>query len=303
MFRAPLACGQLKTGESITKPFKGNFTMNTVTTMNTAVKTASVSLVVDNEVAKMTLREIADLIGVRFSNLETSMNRLVERQVIRKPATQNFEKINNLGFAVTVKDYVFEGEQGRLDSIVLIAQNVPEFTRQLVDRWNYLEEKLKTANNTPVNPYADFEETDWIELALDEKRKNKKLIELHIRKSVDSHSMTRLLGAKKGATKVKEALTALRTAGYIERVYDENNKPCGYVANDSSLSFCRMNAHYQLEFTVDVLPVLVELGVLEEEQKATLKLPQPNNTILIQNKAAKQIRESGNVISLVDFGI
>lgn len=277
--------------------------MNTVTTMNTAVKTASVSLVVDNEVAKMTLREIADLIGVRFSNLETSMNRLVERQVIRKPATQNFEKINNLGFAVTVKDYVFEGEQGRLDSIVLIAQNVPEFTRQLVDRWNYLEEKLKTANNTPVNPYADFEETDWIELALDEKRKNKKLIELHIRKSVDSHSMTRLLGAKKGATKVKEALTALRTAGYIERVYDENNKPCGYVANDSSLSFCRMNAHYQLEFTVDVLPVLVELGVLEEEQKATLKLPQPNNTILIQNKAAKQIRELGNVISLVDFGI
>lgn len=275
--------------------------MNTVTAMNTAVKTASVSLVVDNEVAKMTLREIADLIGVRFSNLETSMNRLVERQVIRKPATQNFEKINNLGFAVTVKDYVFEGEQGRLDSIVLIAQNVPEFTRQLVDRWNYLEEKLKTANNTPVNPYADFEETDWIELALKKTRENKKLIELHFRKSVDSHSMTRLLGAKKGATKVKEALTALRTAGYIERVYDENNKPCGYVANDSSLSFCRMNAHYQLEFTVDVLPVLVELGVLEEEQKATLKLPQPNNTILIQNKAAERIRQ--NAGSLEVFGL
>ena len=275
--------------------------MNTVTTMNTAVKTASVSLVVDNEVAKMTLREIADLIGVRFSNLETSMNRLVERQVIRKPATQNFEKINNLGFAVTVKDYVFEGEQGRLDSIVLIAQNVPEFTRQLVDRWNYLEEKLKTANNTPVNPYADFEETDWIELALDEKRKNKKLIELHIRKSVDSHSMTRLLGAKKGATKVKQALTALRTAGYIERVYDENNKPCGYVANDSALPFCSMNAHYQLSFTVDVLPVLVELGVLEEEQKATLNLPKPNNTILIQNKAAERLRQ--NVGSLEVFGL
>ncbi|EGE7898289.1 hypothetical protein HI570_002747 [Escherichia coli] len=275
--------------------------MNTVTTMNTAIKPASVSLVVDNEVAKMTLREIADLIGVRFSNLETSMNRLVERQVIRKPATQNFEKINNLGFAVTVKDYVFEGEQGRLDSIVLIAQNVPEFTRQLVDRWNYLEEKLKTANNTPVNPYADFEETDWIELALDEKRKNKKLIELHIRKSVDSHSMTRLLGAKKGATKVKEALTALRTAGYIERVYDENNKPCGYVANDSALPFCSMNAHYQLSFTVDVLPVLVELGVLEEEQKATLNLPKPNNTILIQNKAAERLRQ--NVGSLEVFGL
>lgn len=275
--------------------------MNTVTVMNTAVKPAFTPMVIDNEVAKMTLREIADLIGVRFSNLEVSMNRLVERQVIRKPATQNFEKINNLGFAVTVKDYVFEGEQGRLDSIVLIAQNVPEFTRQLVDRWNYLEEKLKNANNIPVNPYEHFEETDWIELALKKTRENKKLIELHVRKSVDSHSMTRLLGAKKGATKVKEALTALRTAGYIERVYDENNKPCGYVANDSSLSFCRMNAHYQLEFTVDVLPVLVELGVLEEEQKATLKLPQPNNTILIQNKAAERLRQ--NAGSLEVFGL
>lgn len=64
-----------------------------------------------------------------------------------------------------------------------------------------------------------------------------------------------------------------------------------------------MNAHYQLEFTVDVLPVLIELGVLEEEQKEALRLPQPNNTLLIQNKAAQKIRESANTLTLVGFGI
>ncbi|EIX6783464.1 hypothetical protein MKV91_004971, partial [Escherichia coli] len=173
----------------------------------------------------------------------------------------------------------------------------------VIQEWKRLKEENEKLRQERLaaNPYADFEETDWIELALKKTRENKKLIELHVRKSVDSHSMTRLLGAKKGATKVKEALTALRTAGYIERVYDENNKPCGYVANDSSLSFCRMNAHYQLEFTVDVLPVLVELGILEEEQKATLNLPKPNNTILIQNKAAERLRQ--NVGSLEHFGL
>ncbi|HBD5119630.1 TPA: hypothetical protein KKK91_002662 [Escherichia coli] len=46
---------------------------------------------------------------------------------------------------------------------------------------------------------------------------------------------------------------------------------------------------------------LVELGVLEEEQKATLNLPKPNNTILIQNKAAERLRQ--NVGSLEVFGL
>lgn len=293
--------------------------MNTVTTMNTANvsfdasltatkkewqidKTASMSLVVDNtKPLTMSTLQIAQMMDRvdRHRDIKRTVDRLVSSGVIVHTPTAREQLEDKFGRSREIEVYLLDERS----SYIVVAQISPEFTAFIVDEWKRLKEENEKLRSTPVNPYADFEETDWIELALDEKRKNKKLIELHIRKSVDSHSMTRLLGAKKGATKVKEALTALRTAGYIERVYDENNKPYGYVANDSSLSFCRMNAHYQLEFTVDVLPVLVELGVLEEEQKATLKLPQPNNTILIQNKAAKQIRESGNVISLVDFGI
>lgn len=277
--------------------------MNTVTTMNTAVKTASVSLVVDNtKPLTMSSRQIAEFTDKKHSNVMRDIREMYESLgIIDQLKTEFVERINNLGYAVKEPVYHLDEEM----TLTLVTGYDVKRRMVVIQEWKRLKEENEKLRQErlAVNPYADFEETDWIELALKKTRENKKLIELHVRKSVDSHSMTRLLGAKKGATKVKEALTALRTAGYIERVYDENNKPCGYVANDSSLSFCRMNAHYQLEFTVDVLPVLVELGVLEEEQKATLKLPQPNNTILIQNKAAKQIRESGNVISLVDFGI
>ncbi|EPA5556920.1 Rha family transcriptional regulator [Escherichia coli] len=277
--------------------------MNTVTTMNTAVKTASVSLVVDNtKPLTMSSRQIAEFTDKKHSNVMRDIREMYESLgIIDQLKTEFVERINNLGYAVKEPVYHLDEEM----TLTLVTGYDVKRRMVVIQEWKRLKEENEKLRQErlAVNPYADFEETDWIELALKKTRENKKLIELHVRKSVDSHSMTRLLGAKKGATKVKEALTALRTAGYIERVYDENNKPCGYVANDSSLSFCRMNAHYQLEFTVDVLPVLVELGILEEEQKATLNLPKPNNTILIQNKAAKQIRESGNVISLVDFGI
>ncbi|EFH6968016.1 hypothetical protein GM879_00520 [Escherichia coli] len=275
--------------------------MNTVTVMNTAVKTASVSLVVDNtKPLTMSSRQIADFTDKKHSNVMRDIREMYESLgIIDQLKTEFVERINNLGFAVKEPVYHLDEEM----TLTLVTGYDVKRRMVVIQEWKRLKaenEKLRQ-ERLAVNPYADFEETDWIELALKKTRENKKLIELHVRKSVDSHSMTRLLGAKKGATKVKEALTALRTAGYIERVYDENNKPCGYVANDSSLSFCRMNAHYQLEFTVDVLPVLVELGVLEEEQKATLNLPKPNNTILIQNKAAERIRQ--NAGSLEVFGL
>ncbi|EJD4013932.1 Rha family transcriptional regulator [Escherichia coli] len=274
--------------------------MNTVTVMNTA-KTASVSLVVDNtKPLTMSSRQIAEFTDKKHSNVMRDIREMYESLgIIDQLKTEFVERINNLGFAVKEPVYHLDEEM----TLTLVTGYDVKRRMVVIQEWKRLKEENEKLRQErlAVNPYADFEETDWIELALKKTRENKKLIELHIRKSVDSHSMTRLLGAKKGATKVKEALTALRTAGYIERVYDENNKPCGYVANDSSLSFCRMNAHYQLEFTVDVLPVLVELGVLEEEQKATLNLPKPNNTILIQNKAAERLRQ--NVGSLEVFGL
>lgn len=272
--------------------------------MNTAIatNTASLSLVVDNtKELTMSSLEIAEYTGKKHYHVMRDIREMLKSLGVSDESKIGFvEKINNLGF--TVKEPVFYLNE-ELTITLVTGYNVV-MRNTIIREWQRLkEENEKLKANIPVNPYAGYEETDWIELALEEKRKNKKLVELYIRKSVDAHSMTRLLGERKGSMLVQEALTALREAKYIERVYDDSGKPKGYVANDSSLTFCRMNAHYQLEFTVDVLPVLVDLGVLQPEHKDALRLPKPNNAILLQNKAAERIRESANTLTLVGFGI
>ncbi|MBT0357077.1 Rha family transcriptional regulator [Morganella morganii subsp. morganii] len=89
----------------------------------------------------MTSIDIADLVGSRHSDVKRSIERLVDSGIIRKPPTAFSENINNLGFAVEQQHYVFEGEDGKRDSIVVVARLSPEFTARLVDRWKELEQE------------------------------------------------------------------------------------------------------------------------------------------------------------------
>ncbi|ECK3406248.1 hypothetical protein FRH79_19410 [Salmonella enterica] len=274
--------------------------------MNTAIattNTASLSLVVDNtKPLTMSSLEIAEnvLKGTRHDNVKRTIERLASSGVIVRPPLEVVQKLDSVGRSRQVEVYMLDERS----SYIVVAQISPEFTAQLVDEWKRLKEENEELRKQATNPFANMSKLDWMRKAVELEEEKQQLIDLHIRKSVDAHSMTRLLGEKRGSMLVQKALNALKDAGYIERVYDDvTNKPKGYIANDNSLTFCRMNAHYQLEFTVDVLPVLIELGVLEEEQKEALRLPQPNNTLLIQNKAAQKIRESANTLTLVGFGI
>ncbi|EMD3342033.1 phage antirepressor KilAC domain-containing protein [Escherichia coli] len=102
---------------------------------------------INGNAIKMTSIEIAELVESRHSNVKVSIDRLVKRGVIKPPALQHTNIINDLG-VITGKRYfyVFEGEQGKRDSIIVVAQLSPEFTARLVDRWRELEE---TAVNIP----------------------------------------------------------------------------------------------------------------------------------------------------------
>ncbi|EBI6361424.1 Rha family transcriptional regulator [Salmonella enterica] len=270
--------------------------------MNTAIattNTASLSLVVDNtKPLTMSSRQIAEYTGKEHKHVRRDIKNMLQA------LGEDESKFGRIYIDSMNREQVEYDLNEELTITLVTGYNVV-MRNTVIKEWQRLkEENEKLKANTPVNPYANFEETDWIELALEKTRENKKLIELHVRKSVDAHSMTRLLGEKRGSLLVQKALNALRESGYIERVYDDvTNKPKGYIANDNSLTFCRMNAHFQLEFTVDVLPVLVDLGVLEAEQKETLRLPQPNNALLIQNKVAERIRANSNTLTLVGFGI
>ncbi|EFB6811846.1 DNA-binding protein [Escherichia coli] len=94
---------------------------------------------INNNAIKMTSIEIAELVGSRHDKVKQSIERLAVRGVIRNPPMVVFEKINNLGLLRGVEAYVFEGEQGKRDSIIVVAQLSPEFTARLVDRWRELE--------------------------------------------------------------------------------------------------------------------------------------------------------------------
>lgn len=87
----------------------------------------------------MTSLDISELVGSRHSDVKRSIERLVERNIIQKPPMAFLERINNLGLTVKDEAYSFEGENGKRDSIVVVAQLRPELTAQIVDRWRELE--------------------------------------------------------------------------------------------------------------------------------------------------------------------
>ncbi|EJG3773806.1 Rha family transcriptional regulator [Escherichia coli] len=95
------------------------------------------------EKPSMTSIEIAELVGKRHDNVKRTIETLAKGGVIVRPQIEVFEKINNLGLRRSVEAYVFEGEQGKRNSIIVVAQLSPEFTARLVDRWRELEEQVR----------------------------------------------------------------------------------------------------------------------------------------------------------------
>ncbi|MFV1476135.1 phage antirepressor KilAC domain-containing protein [Serratia marcescens] len=85
----------------------------------------------------MSSLEISTLVGSRHDSVKRTIERLADLGAITLPPT--VEKPTT-GRPTTI--YVFEGEKGKRDSIVVVAQLSPEFTAKLVDRWQELERVL-----------------------------------------------------------------------------------------------------------------------------------------------------------------
>jgi phage regulator Rha-like protein len=106
-------------------------------------KEMAVNTAIFNGKASMTSLEIAELVGSQHKDVKRSIERLMDKGIIRSAPMANFEIINNLGLKRNVGAYIFEGEQGKRDSIIVVAQLCPEFTARLVDRWRELEEQIR----------------------------------------------------------------------------------------------------------------------------------------------------------------
>jgi len=112
---------------------------------------------------KMSSREIAELVGSRHDDVKRSIERLSSRQlnadgtvkrepVIVQPPMADEQSVDAMGRSRTTQVYQFTGEQGKRDSIVVVAQLSPEFTAALVDRWQELESANRVQLPDFTNP-------------------------------------------------------------------------------------------------------------------------------------------------------
>ncbi|MFW6525915.1 Rha family transcriptional regulator [Acinetobacter baumannii] len=114
-----------------------------------------------NSEQSMTSLEIAELCQKRHDNVKRLIENLINQQVIACPQIEVVQKEAN-SRAYNVEVYVFTGEQGKLDSITVVAQLCPEFTAALVKRWYELE------NQNAVQLPQTFAEA--LQLAADQAR-------------------------------------------------------------------------------------------------------------------------------------
>ncbi len=157
----------------------------------------------------MSSREIAELVGSRHDSVKRTIETLASKGVIQLP--QTVEVKNHLG--QTVQEHVFSGEQGKRDSIVVVAQLSPEFTARLVDRWQELE--AAAAAKSAVTLPRNFAEALRLAADLEEQ---KQLAELQRDEAIATKA---LIGHKREATAMNTASQAIKKAARLEVELDK----------------------------------------------------------------------------------
>lgn len=113
-------------------------------------------------VARMSSREIAELVGSRHDKVKQSIERLATAKGPDKPAVIDLpplgEYLDSLGRRAT--EYLVN----KRDSFVVVAQLSPEFTAALVDRWQQLEAQV--AKPMP----ADLSKLEILQMALESEK-------------------------------------------------------------------------------------------------------------------------------------
>lgn len=111
--------------------------------------------------------EIAQIVHTEPRNVKLSIERLANKDVIQLPPLTKVENKQSLSPNRFSDAYIFSGEQGKLDSITVVAQLCPQFTALLVKRWYELESQ--TAK--PV----ELSRMELIQLALAAEQENQAL--------------------------------------------------------------------------------------------------------------------------------
>lgn len=104
--------------------------------------------IVPIQLQTMNSLEIAELVQAEHRAVVLSIERLAKRGIIQLSSMVKVENKQSLSPNKFTNAYQFTGEQGKRDSIIIVAQLCPEFTARLVDRWQELEAQVAK----PIDP-------------------------------------------------------------------------------------------------------------------------------------------------------
>lgn len=91
---------------------------------------------------QMNSLEVSELTGVRHDSVKRAIIRLADAGIFSLPPTVDI-KVKRSRRDENVEVYIFTGDQGERDSVIVIAQVSPKATAMLVDEWRSL--KLEVA--------------------------------------------------------------------------------------------------------------------------------------------------------------
>lgn len=175
----------------------------------------------------MTSREIAELLEKQHANIKISAERLADRGVIGTLAVQEFAHNGN-----TYTEYLLN----KRDSLILVAQNCPEFTARIVDRWQELESahapKLPQTMAQALRLAADQAERIEV-LAIERDRAIATKAQIGSRR--EATAMASAASAKREAAKLKDQLGFSARHATILRVEDANVAHSAYLAKKREL--------------------------------------------------------------------
>jgi len=97
-------------------------------------------------VLTMSSRDIAELTGKRHDNVMTVIRDLIEDHIL----TSEIQELDYIHRGNTYKQFLLN----KRDSLILVARLSPEFTAQIVDRWQELEQQSKQKAVDLNNPHA-----------------------------------------------------------------------------------------------------------------------------------------------------
>jgi phage antirepressor YoqD-like protein len=121
-------------------------------------------LILTSNQLTMSSKDISILLGTRHDSVKRTIDRLVDNHVISRPPMVDGEKAANGVFESVYKI-------NKRSSYIIVAQLSPEFTADLVDRWQELEAKEKPALPDFTNPviaareWANAKEAEMLALS------------------------------------------------------------------------------------------------------------------------------------------